>query len=70
MCPSLREKRVTLFSDNSPTVSWVTGLASRKSLVAEHLVQALTLRLKTMHVCPLTPLHIEGKLNAIADVPL
>jgi hypothetical protein len=70
VCPSLREKRVTLFSDNSPTVSWVTRLASRKSLVAEHLVQALTLRLKTMHVCPLTPLHIEGKLNAIADVPL
>jgi hypothetical protein len=22
-----------------------------------------------MHVCPLTPLHIEGKRNAIADVP-
>ena len=69
VCPSLREKCVTLFSDNSPTVSWVTRLASRKSLVAEHLVQALALRLKTMHACPLTPLHIEGKRNAIADVP-
>jgi hypothetical protein len=69
VCPSLREKRVTLFSDNSPTVSWVTRLASRKSLVAEHLVQALALRLKTMHACPLTPHHIEGKRNAIADVP-
>ena len=69
VCPSLCEKRVTLFSDNSPTVSWVTRLASRKSLVTEHLVQALALRLKTMHACPLTPLHIEGKRNAIADVP-
>ena len=69
VCPSLREKRVTLFSDNSPTVSWVTRLASKKSLVAEHMVQALALRLKTMHACPLTPLHIEGKRNAIADVP-
>jgi hypothetical protein len=38
-------------------------------LVAEHLVQALTLKLKTMQACPLTPLHIEGKRNAIADVP-
>ncbi len=37
-------------------------------VVAENLVQALALRLKTMHVCPLTPLHIEGKRNAIADV--
>ena len=69
VCPSLCEKRVTLFSDNSPTVSWVTRLASRKLLVVEHLVQALALRLKTMHACPLTPLHIEGKRNAIADVP-
>jgi hypothetical protein len=38
-------------------------------LVAEHMVQALALRLKAMHACPLTPLHIEGKQNAIADVP-
>jgi hypothetical protein len=31
----LREKRVTLFSDNSPTVGWVTRLASKWSVVAE-----------------------------------
>jgi hypothetical protein len=60
---------MTLFSDNSPTVSWVNRLASRWSLVAEHLVQALALCLKIMHACPLTPMHIEGKQNAIADVP-
>ncbi len=41
VCPSLSEKHVTLFSDNSPTVSWVTRLASKKLLVAEHMVQAL-----------------------------
>ena len=29
VCPTLRKKRVTLFSDNSLTVSWVTWLASR-----------------------------------------
>ena len=50
-------------------MSWETWLASRQSAVAEHLVQAFALRLKTMHACPLTPLHIEGKRNAIADVP-
>jgi hypothetical protein len=69
VCPDLREKRVTLFSDNSLTVSWVIRLSSRRSVVAEHLVQVLALRLKTMHTCPYTPLHIEGVQNAIADVP-
>jgi hypothetical protein len=69
VCPDLREKRITLFSDNTPTVSWVMRLASKWSLVAEQLVQALALCLKTMHSCPLTPMHIKGKCNAIADIP-
>jgi hypothetical protein len=68
VCPDLKEKCIMLFSDNSPTVSWVTHLASQRSVVAEHLVQVLALCLKTMHACPLTPLHIEGVQNAIADV--
>jgi hypothetical protein len=69
VCHNLREKQITLFSDNLPSVSWVTWLASKRSLVAEHLIQALVLRLKAMHACPLTPMHIEGKRNRIADVP-
>ncbi len=69
VCHNLHEKRVTLFSDNSPTVSWVTRLASKQSLVAEQLVQALVLCLKAMHACPLTPMHIKGKCNKIANVP-
>jgi hypothetical protein len=69
ICLNLHEKRVTLFSDNLPTVSWVARLASTWSLVAEQLVQALTLHLKTMHTCPLTPMHIKGIRNKIADMP-
>jgi hypothetical protein len=61
--------RVALYSDNTPTVGWTKRLASRKSLVAEHFVQALALRIKTNKTCPLTTLHIEGKLNSISDVP-
>jgi hypothetical protein len=68
VCPDLCEKRITLFSDNMPTVSWVTCLASKRSIVAEQLVQALALRLKAMHAYPLTPMHIEGKRNAIGDI--
>ncbi len=41
----------------------------KKSSIAENLIQALALRLKTHHACPLTPMHIEGKRNAISDVP-
>jgi hypothetical protein len=69
VCGPLREKRIALFSENSPTIGWVTPLASKPSLVAKHLVQALALQLKIQRACPLTPIHIEGKRNAISDVP-
>jgi hypothetical protein len=45
VCGVLVEKRVALFNNNMPTVAWVLGLASRKSLVAEQFVQALALQL-------------------------
>jgi len=60
---------VSLFSDNSPTVHWVRRLAARGSMVAAQLVRALALRLKVKGASPLTPLHIEGKRNAMTDVP-
>jgi len=69
VCQPLQEKRVELFSDNLPAVGWTKRLASRKSLVAEHFVQGLALRIKTNKTCPLTTLHIEGKLNLISGVP-
>jgi hypothetical protein len=69
ICGILVEKRVALFSNNMPTVAWVLHLASQKSLAAEHFVQALILQLKTNKTCQLTTLHIEGKQNAIADIP-
>jgi hypothetical protein len=60
---------IALFSDNSPTVSWVRRMASRGSLVADQLLRALTLRMKLRQVSPLTTLHIEGKKNAMTDIP-
>jgi hypothetical protein len=69
VCQPLQEKRVAIFSDNSPAVGWTKRLASQKSLVAEHFVQALALRIKTNKTCPLTTLHIEGKRNSISNVP-
>jgi hypothetical protein len=66
ICGILEEKQVALFSDN---MAWVLHLASQKSLAVENFAQALTLQLKTNKTCPLTTLHVEGKRNAITDVP-
>ena len=63
ICPNLQGKNVALFSDNTPTVSWVTRLASKRSQVGERLIRALALRLKTARCCPLTPLHVAGSCN-------
>jgi hypothetical protein len=65
----LRKQNIALFSDNTLTLSWVTRLSSRHSIVAANLVAALALRLKTHQCCPLTPQHIRGKENTITDIP-
>ena len=64
-------EHIAMFSDNSPTVSWVRRMAAKAkgSLVADQLLQALALRLKISHVSPLTPMHIAGEKNALTDVP-
>ena len=67
-CENLIEKNIALFSNKSPTVSWVSRLTSRQSTVASRLLGALTLRLKHNKCCPLTPMHIKGDKNAITDI--
>ncbi len=44
-------------------------MAAKGSLVADQLLRALALRMKLQKVSPLTTLHIEGKKNAMTDVP-
>ena len=69
VCRPLQEKHIAMLGDNSPSIGWVERLASKQSLVAEHLIQALALRLKIQWACPLTTIHIEGKQNTISNVP-
>jgi hypothetical protein len=69
VCGTLREKQVTLLSNNSPTVGWVERLALNRSTLVERLIQALAMQLKTNQTYPLTPMHIPGHQNTIADVP-
>ena len=68
-CPGLAGSHVALFSDNSPTVSWVARLAARKSKIAMQLLRILALRLQVQRTSPLTPLHIRGIDNAMTDIP-
>ncbi len=60
VCGSLAKMRVALFSNNSPTVSWVQWMAARSSLVAEQLIQILVMRFNIQKVCLITMLHIAG----------
>ncbi len=69
VAPDLAHKHIALFSDNSPTVGWVTKMALKKSKVAAQLVRALDLRLNVKQSCPLTPVHIPGIKNALTDIP-
>jgi hypothetical protein len=69
VCGDLRERRVAVFSDNDPTVSWIKRLASRHSVVAARLVRAVALRMKVVGACPITPVHIPGVENAMTDIP-
>ena len=69
VCGSLAEKQVALFSDNSPTVSWVQRMASHSSRVAEQLIRVLAIRFNLQKVCPITMLHIAGNQYAMINIP-
>jgi hypothetical protein len=60
VCTDLVEKRVALFSNNSPYVGWVQRTAVRSSLVAEQLIGVLVLHFNIQRVCPITTLYICG----------
>jgi hypothetical protein len=53
VCNLGRGDHVALFSDNSPTVSWVRKMAAKGSKVADQLLRALTLRMRLKHISPL-----------------
>ncbi len=69
VCGPLAEKRIALFSDNSPIVSWVQQMACPSSLVAEQLIRVLALHFNLQKVCPITTLHIAGDQNSMTDIP-
>ncbi len=71
VCSLLTEKRVALFGDNSPTVSWVQRMACWSNFITKQLIRILALRINAQRSCPLTPtLHISADQNTMTDIPL
>ena len=66
----LCHKHIALFSDNSPSVSWVTKMASRKSRVAAQLVRALALRLNIPTNVPSDPSTYSGHQKCTDGHPI
>jgi hypothetical protein len=69
VCTDLAEKRVALFSNNSPSVGWVQRMAMRSSLVMEQLIRVLALHFNIHRICPITMLHTCGDQNSMTDIP-
>jgi hypothetical protein len=69
VAPDMAHKHVALFSDNSPTLSWVAKMASKKSRIAAQLVCALAFRVNLKQACPFTPVHIPRMENALTNIP-
>ncbi len=70
VCSSLTENKIALFSNNSPTVSWVQRMACRLSFIAKKLIRVLALCINAQRSCSLTILHIAGDQNTMTDILL
>ena len=70
VAPTLRHKHVFVYSDNSPSVAWVTKMATKtaKSDAAHRLVRGLALRQRMLESAPVSIAHVAGVDNALADI--
>jgi hypothetical protein len=67
-CCSLRHATATVFSDNSPTVSWTQSLMSRSEQpTSARLLRALAMQARTLESQVPTVPHWAGKNNRPAD---
>ncbi|EJK78113.1 hypothetical protein THAOC_00005 [Thalassiosira oceanica] len=64
----IRHCHVALLNDNASAISWIVNWASHSSGPAGRLIIALALRQRVRRASPLTPAHLAGKLNVMADL--
>ncbi len=66
---NLKHAHVCLLGDNDPSICWLERMASKSSIVAGRILRILSIRMRHCRASPLTPLHIPGVHNSIADIP-
>lgn len=66
--PDLSFKHIGLFCDNTSAVSWAFKGSTSTSIPAARLLRLLSLRQRHRQTSSLTPLHIAGTNNMMADV--
>ena len=64
----LRHTHTGSWCDNKSSVSWITKMSCKSSLVGQQLTRALALRHCANESSPMVPLSISGKNNGMADL--
>ena len=67
MGATIKHRHIALLNDNSSAVSWILGWAAHSKGPAGDLIIALALRQRVRRASPLTPAHLPGELNDMAD---
>ena len=64
----LQHKNVVPFCDNTPAVSWVTRMSSKRSRVGGRLAKGIAVRARQRRMCLPEALSVSGDANKMADV--
>ena len=64
----IKHCHIALLNDNKSAVSWILRWAAHSKGPAGKLIIALALRQRERRASPLTPAHVAGVLNRMADV--
>ena len=67
--PIIRHQALGTLCDNTPTVSWITKMASKANTpISGRLIRGLAILLYCHHAGPLLTLHVPGDDNTMADI--
>ena len=64
----IKHCHIALLNDNKSAISWILRWAAHSKGPAGRLIIALALRQRERRASPLTPAHVAGELNRMADV--
>ncbi len=67
---SMHHKSMQIHSDNTPSVAWLTKMATKtaNSDAAHRLVRGLALRQRMLHSAHVSITHVGGSNNNLADI--